>query len=154
MTIQRWRPTVTNVSATAYCGAHPEGEYVLATDYAALSAERDRLAAELADEKMMHGDCSRALVVEVKETHKLRAALTHAVEYIEADSSERFAELAEWKQLATGGDLAVTCARCGAPGTSATFVIEEGDEWECPACWERCEAKERGMVQPGEGRKP
>lgn len=35
----------------------------------------------------------------------------------------------------------VTCARCGKVGTSATFEIEEGDEWECPPCWEREEAR-------------
>lgn len=40
--------------------------------------------------------------------------------------------------------LQVTCARCGAHGTSMTFMVEEGDEWECPPCWERCEAQERG----------
>lgn len=39
--------------------------------------------------------------------------------------------------------LRVNCARCGLAGTSDTFYIEEGDEWECPACWERCEAAER-----------
>lgn len=39
--------------------------------------------------------------------------------------------------------LQVTCARCGKAGTSNEFEIEEGDEWECPECWERCEAAER-----------
>lgn len=39
--------------------------------------------------------------------------------------------------------LQVQCARCGIDGTSETFLVEEGDEWECPACWERCEAQER-----------
>ena len=42
--------------------------------------------------------------------------------------------LAEW---------AVVCARCGDVGTTATYMLEEGDEWECPTCWERCEATER-----------
>jgi hypothetical protein len=28
-------------------------------------------------------------------------------------------------------------------GTTATFIIEEGDEWECPPCWERCNEQER-----------
>lgn len=37
----------------------------------------------------------------------------------------------------------VTCARCGKAGTSAEFVIEEGDEWECPACNARENARER-----------
>lgn len=35
----------------------------------------------------------------------------------------------------------VTCARCGKAGTSATFELEEGNEWECPTCWEREEAR-------------
>ena len=40
-------------------------------------------------------------------------------------------------------ELHVECARCGKKGTSFSFIVEEGDEWECPECWERCEAKER-----------
>ena len=39
--------------------------------------------------------------------------------------------------------LSVICARCGKAGTSEEFYLEEGDEWECPACWQRCEAQER-----------
>ena len=46
--------------------------------------------------------------------------------------------------------LEVTCARCGAAGTSETFYIEEGDEWECPPCWERCEAEARASDSQGE----
>lgn len=47
--------------------------------------------------------------------------------------------------------LQVECARCGKPGTSETFMVEEGDEWECPECWERCEAEQRynAMFPPG-----
>ncbi len=41
----------------------------------------------------------------------------------------------------------VTCARCGAAGTSATFCIEEGDEWECPPCNARENARERAEVK-------
>lgn len=37
--------------------------------------------------------------------------------------------------------LVVTCARCGIAGTSETFIVEEGDEWECPPCWEREERR-------------
>jgi hypothetical protein len=36
--LQRYRPTVTEVKATAYCGAHPQGEYVLAADHDAAIA--------------------------------------------------------------------------------------------------------------------
>lgn len=37
----------------------------------------------------------------------------------------------------------VKCARCGKEGPSCAMVIEEGDEWECPECWKRCQASER-----------
>lgn len=40
--------------------------------------------------------------------------------------------------------LRVQCARCGITGTSETFIVEEGDEWECPPCNERENARERG----------
>lgn len=36
----------------------------------------------------------------------------------------------------------VTCARCGAKGLDKNFVMEEGDEWECPPCNARCNAEE------------
>lgn len=39
-------------------------------------------------------------------------------------------------------DYEVECARCGKEGTTATFMLEEGDEWECPDCYDRCEAQE------------
>lgn len=41
MSVERFRPTVTNVQATAYCGAHPEGEYVKWSDY---DAAQQRIA--------------------------------------------------------------------------------------------------------------
>lgn len=37
----------------------------------------------------------------------------------------------------------VKCARCGVEGLDKDFVIEEGDEWECPPCNERENARER-----------
>lgn len=45
----------------------------------------------------------------------------------------------------------VKCARCGKAGTTAEFIVEEGDEWECPPCWEREEARMRAADQQGEG---
>lgn len=45
----------------------------------------------------------------------------------------------------------VTCARCGKVGSSDWFIIEEGDAWECPPCWERCEAQERAAPSANEG---
>lgn len=45
------------------------------------------------------------------------------------------------------GIYEVKCARCGAVGLTADFIAEEGDEWECPPCWERCEAKERAEAE-------
>lgn len=37
----------------------------------------------------------------------------------------------------------VSCARCSADGCCQSFVPEEGDEWECPRCNERENARER-----------
>lgn len=37
----------------------------------------------------------------------------------------------------------VKCARCGKKGCASNFVIEEGEEWECAACNEREDARER-----------
>lgn len=37
----------------------------------------------------------------------------------------------------------VTCARCGQVLPCDKAMIEEGDEWECEPCWERCESEER-----------
>jgi DNA-directed RNA polymerase subunit RPC12/RpoP len=36
----------------------------------------------------------------------------------------------------------VNCARCGTRVSTEWAFIEEGDEWECPRCWHRCEEKE------------
>lgn len=40
----------------------------------------------------------------------------------------------------------VTCARCGKVLSCRDAYVEEGDEWECPECWERCEAAERAAI--------
>ena len=40
----------------------------------------------------------------------------------------------------------VTCARCGKVLSCRIAYIEEGGEWECPACWERCEAEEMAVT--------
>lgn len=56
-------------------------------------------------------------------------------------------ELGDWEPYE------VTCARCGKVGMCTDFVLEEGDEWECPPCWERCEAAERASVGKSEGQK-
>lgn len=34
------------------------------------------------------------------------------------------------------------CARCGEWGTSCSMIVEEGDEWECPDCYDRLEAQQ------------
>jgi len=47
---------------------------------------------------------------------------------------------------------AVTCARCGKEGDCDTFIAEEGDEWECPPCNARENARER--AEAGAGPKP
>lgn len=52
--------------------------------------------------------------------------------------------------VADSAPYPVTCARCGKAGTSTTFEIEEGDEWECPTCWEREEARIKATPVDGE----
>jgi len=53
-----------------------------------------------------------------------------------------------WDEMqADAAPLEVVCARCAKPGTSETFMLEEGDEWECPDCWLRCEIEERASVR-------
>jgi NAD-dependent SIR2 family protein deacetylase len=37
----------------------------------------------------------------------------------------------------------VECARCGKQTPFEEAVPEEGDEWECFPCWERCNEQER-----------
>jgi hypothetical protein len=40
-------------------------------------------------------------------------------------------------------DWEVTCARCGKIGMASQYMVEEGDEWECPDCYDRCERESR-----------
>lgn len=40
----------------------------------------------------------------------------------------------------------VTCARCGKAGLSSEFIVEEGDEWECPPCYDRENAREAALI--------
>lgn len=35
------------------------------------------------------------------------------------------------------------CARCGVEERQTSLIPEEGNEWECFACWERENARER-----------
>lgn len=37
----------------------------------------------------------------------------------------------------------VPCAGCGRVLSCEAAIIEEGDRWECPECWEKFEAEER-----------
>ena len=46
-------------------------------------------------------------------------------------------------EIAAGYHYEVSCARCGKIGSTAQFIIEEGDEWECPACNRRENHRER-----------
>jgi hypothetical protein len=41
----------------------------------------------------------------------------------------------------------VTCARCGKVLSCTEAVAEEGDEWECVPCWERCNAEEKRAAE-------
>lgn len=41
----------------------------------------------------------------------------------------------------------VTCARCGKVLSCNDAIPEEGDEWECGPCWDRCNAEEQLQQQ-------
>jgi CheY-like chemotaxis protein len=45
--------------------------------------------------------------------------------------------------LGRAGIYDVTCARCGKVGLTIDMCVEEGDEWECPPCNARENARER-----------
>jgi hypothetical protein len=57
----------------------------------------------------------------------------------------RIAELEAVMERA--GIYDVTCARCGKVGLTCDMYIEEGDEWECPPCNDRENARERREIQ-------
>jgi hypothetical protein len=41
----------------------------------------------------------------------------------------------------------VTCAGCGKVISCVVAMLEEGDRWECPDCWEKFEAREREICK-------
>lgn len=89
------------------------------------------------------------------EIYRLRRLLREGVVYVTRPLTPKGEESArEWvKQVfaavgeATAAQpptfLDVQCQGCGAKGTSKTFMLEEGDRWECPTCWEKYEAIDR-----------
>ena len=52
-------------------------------------------------------------------------------------------EMEDWLNTVPYIDYAVTCDRCGIQLMAHEAIAEEGDEWECAECWERCNNKER-----------
>lgn len=60
--------------------------------------------------------------------------------------SERWRETYDQWKLQSPNEFQpydVECARCGKVLSCEDAYVEEGDEWECPECFERCEAQER-----------
>jgi hypothetical protein len=58
---------------------------------------------------------------------------TGAIDDLKARLAEALIEL-------NGVSPIETCARCGEQDRRHRMMIEEGDEWECVKCWERCNA--------------
>lgn len=50
--VERYQPTVANVTAVAYCGSHPDGQYVRISDYDALAARLAESDRELSDVRL------------------------------------------------------------------------------------------------------
>jgi hypothetical protein len=70
----------------------------------------------------------------------------HGEQFVACDKCDLAEAREEIKALLSELDEASpmrTCARCGKQDRAHRMAIEEGDEWECPTCWERCEAQER-----------
>ena len=44
-------------------------------------------------------------------------------------------------------DWEVICARCGIKFMASQAMVEEGDEWECGPCWDRCNAEEKAAYE-------
>jgi hypothetical protein len=64
-----------------------------------------------------------------------------------------YREPSEWDDaidahLADAPVYPVSCARCGKILPCTEAMLEEGDEWECPACWDRCNEQERAGGVP------
>lgn len=66
------------------------------------------------------------------------------------DVKEKWVPYADYMGLQAildrAGIYEVKCARCGKVGLTIDMCIEEGDEWECPPCNERENARERAEI--------
>ena len=64
-----------------------------------------------------------------------RARLVREVDHLTAELANVLSELDE-------ASPPTECARCRQWFRLHNMTPAEGDEWECPACWERCNALE------------
>ena len=79
--VRRFRPTVAEVKATAYCGEHPDGEYVLASDYDALDRDSRKRYDEVAADALR-------LDAELKAVIQDCHIMCNALQRIEAGEAE------------------------------------------------------------------
>jgi chromosome segregation ATPase len=88
--INRYRPTVTNVQATAYCGEHPDGEYVKYSDY----ADREARLAEAIE----------CCTIKDNRNLRLEAELSALKRVCEVHKQDAMREIAEANELAAKCD--------------------------------------------------
>lgn len=62
------------------------------------------------------------------------------LERLEARLAEAVRERDEAMIELNGVSPIETCARCGEQDRRHRMMLEEGDEWECVNCWDRCNA--------------
>lgn len=156
-------------SRTGHFERRDDGVWVHYDDIKPLQDEIERLQRELdgrgwCSEHVMVAGCPGCIEVEMR---RLRAAL-------ERISRDEFGE--EWakdqddyegdywrvvniaRQALQGLPVETTTLRCDCPtvkcdrcgkveGPMCAMRVEEGDEWECPACNDRCDAAERAAVE-------
>lgn len=90
-----------------------------------------------------------ALALAESEGKEVASRWATAVKLLEKAERERSEARSRLVSVETELDEASpmrTCARCGKQDRSHRMAIEEGDEWECFPCWERCNAQERAAL--------
>lgn len=94
-----------------------------------------------------------ALAVEAAdEIERLRSVATAEMKLREgnfAEIEQLRARVAELEAYIDFFDPMTKCARCGVEKRQTSLIPEEGDEWECFACWERENARERAAAMKG-----
>ena len=95
-------------------------------------------------------DCIERLTRERAAVEGLRQGTVLVVAQLERERDALKARLAACERELDEASPWRQCARCGGKVRMHNLVAEEGDEWECFPCWERCNAQEQATLQATE----